>query len=204
MGIPPSPHDPSAVRDLADAILADDRYDTPPDSLVDRALEWVGEQISRVLSSLLGGGGGTWLAWLLILGALGGIAYLLVRHGRITLPPLERPDEPGVMIELTRSAAEWRAEADRMEAAGRWAEAIRCRHRGLVADLVRRGAIPEQAGRTAGEHLRDVSAILPEAAPAMAAATELFEAVWYGGASAGEAEVRRFRSLVDDVLAVPA
>ena len=204
MGVPPSEHEPSEVRDLADAILADARYDPPPESLVDRALEWVGEQISRVLSSLLGGGGGAWLAWLLILGALAGIAYVLVRHGRITVPLLERIAEPGVMVELARSASEWRAEADRMEAAGRWAEAIRCHHRGMVADLVRRGAIPEQAGRTAGEHLRDVTATLPEAAPAMAAATELFEAVWYGRASAGAAEVRRFRSLVDDVLAVPA
>jgi len=57
MGVPPSDQDPTAVRDLADSILADARYDPPPESLVDRVLEWIGDQISRVLGSLLGGGG---------------------------------------------------------------------------------------------------------------------------------------------------
>lgn len=204
MGLPPPSQDPSAVRDLADEILADPRYDRPSPSLLQRALDWVGERLADAFGALVGSGGGTILAWLILLAAVGGVVYLLVRHGRVTLPALARPAEAEVMVELTRSASEWRAEAARLEAEGRWAEGLRCRHRGLVADLVRRGAIPEQAGRTAGEYVRDVARTLPDAAASLAAATELFEAAWYGGASTGPEEARRFGELDAQVLAVRA
>jgi hypothetical protein len=202
MGIPPSQHDPAAVRDLADRILAEGRYDRPPESIPDRVMSWLGEQLARALGSLVSGGGGTVVAWVILLAAVGSVVYLLVRHGRVSIPSLARGDEPVAMVELTRSAEEWRADADRLEAAGRWAEGLRCRHRALVADLVRRGAIPEQPGRTAGEYVRDVARTLPEATPALAAATDLFEAAWYGGAPTGPAESERFVDLDARVLAV--
>jgi hypothetical protein len=202
MGLPPPEQDPAAVRDLADRILAEARYDRPPTPIIERVLNWVGEQIAKVFGSLVGSGGGTVLAWLILVAAVGGVLYLLVRHGRVSLPALAGPGEPAVMVELTRSAREWRADAERLEAEGRWAEGLRCRHRALIADLVRRGAIPEQAGRTAGEYVRDVARSLPDATPALAAATELFEAAWYGGATTGAAEAARFADLDARVLAV--
>jgi len=202
MGLPPSAQDPAVVRELADQILDQARYDRAPESIPDRVMGWVGEQLARAFGSLVSGGGGTVLAWVILLAAVGGVVYLLVRYGRVTLPALATDPEPEVMVELTRSAKEWRAEADRLEGDGRWAEGLRCRHRALVADLVRRGAIPEQAGRTAGEYRRDVAGSLPDAAPAMAAATELFEAAWYGGATTGASEAARFTDLEARVLAV--
>ncbi len=202
MGLPPPDQDPAAVRDLADRILSEARYDRPPTPLYERILDWAAEQIAKAFGSLVGGGGGTVLAWLVLAGAVGGIVYLLVRHGRVTLPALAPGEEPHVMIELTRSAQAWREEAVRLEAAGRWAEGLRCRHRARVADLVRRGAIPDRAGRTAGEYVRDVAVTLPDAAPALAAATELFEAAWYGGAATGAEEAARFAELDGRVLAV--
>lgn len=202
MGLPPATQDPAAVRELADRILAEARFDRPPESIPDRIMGWLGEQLARAFGTLVSGGGGTVVAWVILLSAVGGVVYLLVRYGRVTLPSLATDDAPEVMVELSRSAREWRAEADRLEAADRWAEGLRCRHRALVADLVRRGAIPEQAGRTAGEYVRDVAGSLPDAAPAMAAATELFEAVWYGGAFTGAAEAARFVDLDARVLGV--
>jgi hypothetical protein len=202
MGLPPSTHDPDEVRELADRILSQARYDRPPESIPDRVLGWVGDQIAKAFESLVGGGGGTVLAWLILVGALAGVAYLLVRYGRVTIPSLPAAAEPEVMVELTRSAREWRAEAAALEGEGRWAEGLRCRHRALVADLVKRGAIPDQAGRTAGEYVRDVTRTLPDAAPALAAATELFEAAWYGGATTGPEEAARFAELDARVLAV--
>lgn len=201
MGLPPSEHDPGAVRDLADQILAEARYDRPPESIPERVMGWLGDQLARAFGALVSGGGGTVLAWIIVAAALGGVVYLLVRHGRIALPALPTPDEPAVMVELSRSAKEWRAEAERLERDGRWAEGLRCRHRALVAELVRRGVIPEQAGRTAGEYVRDVADRLPDATVSLAAATELFEAAWYGGATTGAAEAARFAELDERILA---
>jgi hypothetical protein len=201
MGLPPSEHDPASIRDLADQILSQARYDEPAQSIPDRILSWLGEQLTKVLDSLVGGGGGTFVAWAILLGAAGAVIYLLARSGRITSLPAAGP-EPEVMVGLTRTARQWREEADALERQGRWADGLRCRHRALVADLVRRGVIPDQAGRTAGEYVRDVAARQPDAAPAFAAATEMFEAVWYGGATTGAAEAERFRGLDAQVQAV--
>jgi hypothetical protein len=204
MGIPPSQHDPEAVRDLADEILRQARYDEPAESIPDRIFGWLGEQLTRLLETLVGGGGGALVAWAVLLGAAGAIVYLLVRYGRISVPAVAPDPEPEVMVELTRTPHEWRDEAAAREAEGRWAEGLRCRHRALVADLVRRGLIADQAGRTAGEYASVVAARQPEVAPAFAAATELFEAAWYGGATTGPAEAERFRELDARVLAVRA
>jgi hypothetical protein len=202
MELPPSVHDPQAVRDLADRILADPRYQRPPKSIPDRILEWFSEQLGKVLGSLVGSGAGTLVAWVLVLGAVALVGYLIVRFGRVgRIPrPLDRPSK--VMVELTRTPSEWRSEAEALEAKGRWKEGLRCRHRALIAELVRRGAIPEQAGRTAGEYVRDVAVSLPDASPALAAATELFEAAWYGDVPTGPNEAARFRHLDAQVLAV--
>ena len=202
MGLPPSEHDPASVRDLADQILAEARYDEP--ARVDpRADHGVARRAAhQPLGSLVGGGGGTVVAWAILLGAVGAVSTCSCATAASPSPPCAADPEPEVMVELTRTAREWRAEADALEAQGRWAEGLRCRHRALVADLVRRGVIPEQAGRTAGEYARDVAARQPDAAPSFAAATELFEAVWYGGAATGPAEAERFRALDARVLAV--
>lgn len=199
--LPPPAHDPASVRDLADQILSDPRYDVPPKPLLDRVLDWFGDQIGRVLGSLVGSGAGTLLAWALVLGAVAFVVFLVVRHGRLGPLAVARPPRARVMVELTRSPAEWRQEAEELEGAGRFAEALRCRHRALVGELVQRRVVAEQAGRTAGEHLGDVLREAPAAGPAMAAATELFEAAWYGGATTGPGEAERFARLEAEVLA---
>lgn len=203
MDLPPSAHDPDAVRGLADRILAEPRYDRPPESLPDRIQGWFADRIADVLSTLVGTGAGTLLAWIVVLGAVAAVAYLVIRHGRTVRVdrPLGAPSP--AMVELSRAPSEWRAEADALEDQGRWKEALRCRYRALVGDLVRRGAIADQPGRTAGEYVDDVVSARPDVAPAMAGATELFEAAWYGDATTGAPEATRFRTLEAEVLDRP-
>lgn len=203
MELPPPAHEPGGVRDLADRILADPRYDRPGRSIPERILEWFGDQLGKVLGSMVGSGAGTLVAWVLVAAAVGFVAYLVVRYGRAGALPRSLGGAPATMVELTRSPAEWRADAVRLEAQGRWKEGLRCRHRALIADLVRRGVIPEQAGRTAREHARDVATSLPTVAPEMAAATELFEAVWYGDLPTGADEAERFERLDRHILGTP-
>ena len=201
MGVPPSTHDPSEVRELADQILADPRYDRPPESLPDRIQGWFADRLDDVLSGLIGTGAGTLLAWMVVLGAIAAVAVLVARHGRSVRVDRPVSGAAPAMIELSRSPAEWRAEAGALEASGRWREALRCRHRALVGELVRLGAIPDQAGRTAGEYVRDIESSLPAAVPPMASATHLFEAAWYGRTATGADESDRFRALEAQVLA---
>jgi hypothetical protein len=201
MELPPPAHDPAVVRDLADRILREARFDGPSKSISDRILEWFGEQLGRVLGSFVGSGAGTLVAWALVAGAVGVVIYLVVRYGRVGSLARQRERSADLMVELTRTPAEWRADATALEAQGRWKEGLRCRHRAMIGELVRRGAVSDQAGRTAGEYVRDVMVSLPDAAPAMAAATELFEAAWYGDAPTGRAEAERFERLDRQVLA---
>jgi hypothetical protein len=198
--LPPPVHEPQDVRDAADRILSDPRYDVPAQSLPDRILEWFGDQIGKILGSFVGSGAGTLFAWAMVAAAVGVVVFLVVRYGRVGPVVLPKAGSVDVMVELTRSPEAWRDEATRLEGAGRWREGLRCRHRALVAELVHRGVVADRAGRTAGEHVRDVAQRTPEAAPAMAAATELFEAAWYGGAPTGAAEAERFAALEAQVL----
>lgn len=201
MDLPPSVHDADEVRAAADRILADPRYDVPPKSIPDRILEWFGEQIASVIGSLVGGGAGAVIAWGFVIAAVAFVVVLLVRFGR--LPRLARPASaasPEVMVELTRSPREWRADADALAAQGRWREAVRSLHRALVADLVRSGALSDQPGRTARELVRDLAAERPDAVDPFAAATSIFEGAWYGHAPVGQSDVDRMRALDADVL----
>ena len=200
MALPPSVHDPKAVRDLADSLLAASRYDRPAKSIPDRLLDWFADQLGRVLGSLVGGGAGAWLAWIFVLAALGGTVYLVVRFGRVSLParPAARPSV--TMVELSRTGAEWRAEASALEERGLWRQGLRARHRALVADLVREGVLPDRAGRTAREQLAVVTGSRPLSGPPMAGATELFEAAWYGGAPTGPEESVLFQAFDAQVL----
>jgi len=198
--LPPPVHDPDAVREAADSILAHPRYDEPAKPLVDRLWEWVGDRIASVLGSFVGSGAGTAVAWAIVVAAIALVVYFVVRYGRVTGIAAVRSAAPSAMVELSRRPAEWRAEAEALEAQGRWREGLRCRHRALVGSLVLAGAIRDQAGRTAGEYVRDVARSRPDVAGPMAAATELFEAAWYGGAATGADEARRFADLDRVVL----
>jgi hypothetical protein len=202
--LPPPVHDPQAVRGAADAILADPRYDVPPEPLPERILGWFSEQLGKVLGSAIDGGAGTIIAWAIVVGAVASVIYLIARYGRVGRIRLPAGPRAATMVELTRSPEGWRDEATALEANGRWREGLRARHRGLVAELVGRGVIPDRPGRTAGEYVVDVRRRLPPALDAMAEATGLFEAAWYGGLPTGPAQAARFAELEASVLAARA
>jgi hypothetical protein len=193
--------DPERVRRLADDILADPRYQPPSESPWEIFLGWVGDRIADLLGRLGGSGGGTVLAWALLAGIVAAIVLVVLRFGPGVR--VERADPSAAapsMVELARSPAEWREEAARLEAAGRFRAAMRCQHRALVADLVAAGVIPEIPGRTAREYVADVTVERPTGGPAMAAATDLFEGAWYGRAPTGAPELARFVELEHEVL----
>ncbi|HMQ24857.1 MAG TPA: DUF4129 domain-containing protein [Acidimicrobiales bacterium] len=190
---------PAEVRGAADDVLSGREFQRAEPNLIDRALDWVSEQIGRILQRVTTGDGASLLGWAVMVGAIVAIVVLLVRFGRT----VQR--DPGhdaeVRVDRSRTAAQWEDEAEQHEAEGEWKLALRCRFRALIATLVERGRVDDVPGRTTGEYRAEVRAGLPEAADAFAGATYLFEDAWYGDEPTGAAENARFRALAADVLA---
>jgi Domain of unknown function (DUF4129) len=188
-----------AVREAADRILARPEFDDDRRSLLERARDWVLERLDDLLGELAGGGGGELVGWTVVVALTLAAVLFAVRFTRGS-----RRD-PGIAagrpVVARRTAADWRAEADAHEAAGRWRPALRCRYRALVAELAARGLVEEVPGRTTGEYRRQVDVALPEVAPAFDGATSLFEGAWYGGRDPGADDAARLRELEARVMA---
>jgi len=197
--LPQPQQDPATSRARADEILSRPEFHRPAPSLMTRVTRWLGEAVGRLITGLVRGGVGSAIAWG-ILALNVGLLVLLV--ARITRTVQAEPSRggPAVHVEVRRSPREWRHEAEACEARGAWKDALRCRYRALIGDLVARRVVRDLPGRTTGEYRADVAAALPAAAPDFAGASELFERAWYGDQPTGAAENERFRALSDHVV----
>jgi hypothetical protein len=204
--LPLPDHTPAEAREAADRILSRPEYRWGDDeSLLERIFGPVVDWLDDVLGSVspFGSGLPVVIGWLL-LGALVGLLVFLVvrsrggwrRRGRVEAGPGGR-----VVLTDADLHVDWAAEAERCEREGRWAEAVRARYRVLVGELARRAVLGDLVGRTAGELVAEVRATAPAAAPSFVAATDLFEAAWYGGTPMGPDDLARVRSLTGSVLA---
>ncbi len=183
----------------ADEVLARPEFARRRPNVVQRAQAWIAERLQRILIGLSGGGRGTGVVVAIALAGVMALVFTAVRFGRgFTRNPSRRSRVPTAKA---RTAADWNTEAEAHERAGRWAAAIRCRHRAMVSALAERGVVEEIAGRTSGEYRRDIAAALPAAAEPASAATALFEAAWYGGGPTGAEEATEFSRLATQVLA---
>jgi Domain of unknown function (DUF4129) len=201
--------DPAKVRNATRQILRQRQFQPPRRNLLQAAWHWLTTELGKLISSLFGGGvggsfatnGGTVLVVVVVAVVVTGLVLVTVRRRRLAGHRGAR--DPAVALRRegrSRSPSEWRAEAAAHEAAGRWRDALRCRYRALVAELVGRGLIEEIPGRTSGEYRGDVTAVAPAAGPAFDGATELFEQAWYGDRPTGPEDQDRFDDLARQVL----
>ena len=205
--LPVPQEDPETVRRMADDILSGPEYRDPPQSLWQRVNEAISDFIGR-LFELVGLGGGSvapvvaWLVLFVLVGLVALLVYWAVQSGMWSEGRRTRDEGDPVILatDAHRSARDWLSEAERHEAEGRWSEGLLCRYRSLVVALVDREVIPELVGRTAGEYARDVAQHHPAGSESFSAATELFEAAWYGGATTGPEERDIFVGLAAQVL----
>lgn len=203
----PTPNvDPSRVKAAAQQILRRPEFQPPRRTLLQAAWHWLVTKLSKLLSTVFGQGGffGSDAAAVVVIGVVAAVAIglLVITVGRRGVFGGRRSPGPVSLRTLgpSRSPAQWRAEAGAHAAAGRWRDALRCRYRALVAELVGRGLVSEIPGRTSGEYRRDVDAVAPEAAPAFDRATDLFERSWYGDQPTGPEDQEQFDDLARRVL----
>jgi hypothetical protein len=196
--LPAPTRDPDGVREAVREVLARPEFRPPDRTLLQRAFDWLLEQVGRLLAELGASGAGGIVGLAVLVLALLGIGLLAARFSRgLTSSPEVRAAVHGVP---RRPATDWRAEAEAHERAGAWRAAVRCRYRALVAELAARGLVDEVPGRTAGEYRGEVRRNLPDAAADFAGATELFELAWYGHGETGAQQASRLRELSGRVL----
>lgn len=190
------------IRRLADDILARPEFRQPEPSLIEQARDWAEKRIGDILDAAFSGSAGSLVGWVVLLVAVGLILWSATRFTRT----VQAGGRVGIEVEgiHRRSPAQWRAEAEEHEAAGAWKEALRCRYRALVGDLVAEGVLDDVAGRTTGEFRRDVTDRAPDRSEAFSAATELFELAWYADRQTGADENARFQALAAAVVGVRA
>lgn len=104
-------------------------------------------------------------------------------------PPVSTDDLPAVPADDLATLA------DRLAAAGRYAEAVRERLRAMVRQLVERGVIEHRPGWTVTELARAAGDALPAAGAPLAEAAAIFSEIWYAGRPAGAETDARMRAL---------
>ncbi|WP_169982830.1 DUF4129 domain-containing protein [Microbispora sp. H10836] len=141
-------------------------------------------EISQFLGDLLSGGGtgeGGVVSLIVITVLLAVLAVLLLWALR-RFSGGRRTESGAVFGQRERSAAEHRAEAERLAAEGGWAGAIQERLRAIARELEERAVVSPMPGRTADELAEAAGQALPPHAAGLRAAARLFDDVTYGGA----------------------
>ena len=196
--LPVPERDPSQVRSAVEEVLSRPEFRALEPTPIERAQRWVAERLQRLLTTVVGGRPGTALVGVVVVAGLVALAGMGVRFARgVKRDPAARGRARPAR---RRTPRDWTAEAEEHERAGRWAAAVRCRYRALVATLADAGIVEEIPGRTAGEYRREVGSAVPEAGSAFDAASEVFERAWYGDAPSGPAEAEQVRDLSERVL----
>jgi hypothetical protein len=193
---------PGTVRERADQILSGSQFHTGSSkSLMQRFLDWLGDQITLPFTSA--SGGNDVVGFVILVAFLALLVYVLSRL-RVSLPTsVSEIDvvDVGVEADEERPADAWRRAAEDAEAAGEWKIALRARYRWLLGELFERQLLTNVPGRTPGEYRNDVARVLAGSASDFAQATDLFEHAWYGNESTGADENRRFRDCAQRVIA---
>lgn len=197
------PADADEARRIAEQILAAREYQEPAQPWWQKALEKVDEFLSRFFTSLGGSGGGSVVAWVILVLAVAGAATVVVLAVRSLRRSKQRTGDdeelPGPRRHRRQERIDWAAQADELEAEGRWRDGLRARYRGLVGELSRAKVVDPAVSRTTGEHRREVGQAAPAAAPEFSDAAELFDRAWYGNLPTGPDEAERFRELARKV-----
>ncbi|MBP0454285.1 DUF4129 domain-containing protein [Kitasatospora sp. RG8] len=187
-----TPRDPArdAVRD--ELLKAD--YHRHDPSLQQRVYDWFMDRIDDALNAIAGDGttGTTGLILFLVV-AVVIAAALWWRLGAPRRAARTTPDVFGTAG--PRSAAQYRADAERHAAAGQWAEAVREQMRAVVRGLEERTLLDTRPGRTADEAATEAGRMLPGHAADLTAAARTFDDIAYGERTADQAAYQLLRDL---------
>ncbi|MCG5218446.1 DUF4129 domain-containing protein [Streptosporangium sp. KLBMP 9127] len=172
--------------------MLDESYQREP--LAERVLRTFQQFVGDLLDSAPGGVIGGVLAAIVILMIVLAIAGLLLWYGRKATAGGVAITE-GIFGGRVLTAAEHRAEAERLAEAGDFAGAVRERMRAIARGLEERALIDRQPGRTADELAAAAGHALPDFAADLGAAAQAFDDIAYGEVPGTRAHYDTLRTL---------
>jgi hypothetical protein len=189
--------DRDAAHDAAQRELSKPIY--PKEGPVDRFTDWLFDLIYRLMmnGSRLPGG---WFTIAVVLTLVAVAVFIAVRIARRTMRS-RHGDDFRVFDASERSAAEFRAAAERYAAEGNWPAAIRNRLRALARQLEENQVLNAVPGRTANELARDATRAFPDLRAELTSAAASFNDVTYGERPGSEASYRGVAGLDEQIRA---
>ncbi|OMC46839.1 DUF4129 domain-containing protein [Mycobacterium sp. IS-1264] len=164
-------------------------------SATQQFVEWLNEQIYRLLQKTASIPGG-WFTTMVLLILLGIAVVVGIRIARRTMRTRRGGDHQ--LFEAAQlTAAQHRATAESYAAEGNWTAAIRHRLRAVARQLEETGILNPAPGRTANELARDAGAALPHLAGELSEAATAFNDVTYGERPGTQAAYQMIADLDD-------
>jgi len=185
------PRDPA--REAAKQELTNPVYHRDDPSLLDRVLNWLGEQLDELFAGLGHPFSGS------TAGVVTGVIVALLAVGALWWrlgAPRRQARTTGSLFTARgpRTADQHRADAADHAAAGRWGDAVREQMRAVIRALEERALLDPRPGRTADEAATEAGRTLPAHAAALTAAARTFDDIAFGERTADQAA---YQSLVD-------
>lgn len=189
----------NGARDEARNELRKAIYHAGDPSPVQRVLRWVVDRIGDVLHQVVNvapGGMPSFVIVVVLIVALAVAVRLGLGPARLRDALTDRRRDA-----RSRTAAEYRAEAEAFAARGELKEAVRARFRAVIRELEERGVLDPRPGRTAGEIAREGGAAVASIAVPLTDAAGAFDLAWYGRRAATMAEYERVRAADETIRA---
>lgn len=183
-----------AARRAVEQELSKPEYAQAKPSLLARAYLAVAHWLEHVFGAAAAAGPGGLAGVILLLLVIEAIVVIVVVRVRPAARVARRPRRAD-WLETRRSAADHRAEADRMAAAGRCQDAVRERLRAVIRELEERGIVDLRPGWTATEAAHEAARAVPDLGDELRRGVGLFEEIWYGGRLATEEHDAVLRTL---------
>lgn len=182
----------------ADEILARPEFLPPSRTLMERILDWIGDQISDVIGTEVPGG--SLIGWLLLGAILTALVVLVVRVAPRRLRVASQSKAAVSVLDGGTPRADWLAAAADAQASGDWAEAVRCWYRASVAGLGEKGMVSRSPGAPNSELRQDLATAQSAVGARFDPAATRFEEIYYGGEPAAEADDRRQAQFDDEIM----